>query len=199
MHFQVDCSQRNFVVLQDFCAQTDFITDLECLIRDESLARWPQVFGLKMHPLSPKNAPTQSCSTASLPQNALFQRIFEESSSHGQFFFTGADKGRGARRKRCKTTLAQLLTCLDGHQANCKTSSKRHSLKEVWSQTADKYCRRASPGKLDTTTDFARSLNHNGASTSLSCCVKLCQKNESFYVLFFVKFEIVCDEKPSCP
>ena len=142
MHFQVDWSQRNFVVLQDFCAQTDFITDLECLIRDESLARWPQVSGLKMHPLSPKNAPTQSCLTAPRPNHCLKTRFFNEFLRNrrvmGSFFFTGADKGGGARRKRCKTTLAQLLTCLDGHQANCKTSSKRHSLKEVWTQTADK-------------------------------------------------------------
>ena len=54
-------------------------------------------------------------------------------------------------------------------------------------------------GKLETTIDFARSLNHNGASTSSSGCLKLCQKMKAFMAYFFVKFEIVCDENPSVP
>ena len=41
--------------------------------------------------------------------------------------------------------------------------------------------------------EFAQSLHHNGASTSLSCRLKLCQKMKAFMAYFFVKFEIVCD------
>ena len=58
---------------------------------------------------------------------------------------------------------------------------------------------RAILGKLETTIDFAWSFNHNGASTSSSGCLKLCQKMKAFMAYFFVQFEIVCGEKPFCP
>ena len=71
-----------------------------------------QVSGLKVRPLS------AGWPTLGLTTTAFFQRIFQESSSHGDgggaVFLVEVTKARG--RKRCN--LGPVA-----HQANCKTSS----------------------------------------------------------------------------